>query len=71
MADFYLFPSSLVMHKYIRAVLKKILNYPQLVDKRITSPPYPHPPKVIIFTLRIFYSHSGCTPLALINFYQN
>ena len=36
---------------------KKTANYPYFVDKRLSPPPYPHRPKLIIFTLRNFFIH--------------
>ena len=35
----------------------KKANYPHFVDKRLTPPPYPHCPKLIIFTIRNFFIH--------------
>ena len=50
---------------------KKLANYQHSVDKRlIPPPPYPHWPKLIIFTLRVFLIHISCPPPALIYFYK-
>ena len=45
----------------LREGLKKNkANYPHFVDNRLTPPPpYPHQPKLIIFTLRNFIIHMG------------
>ena len=39
-----------------REGLKKTANHPHFVDKGLTPLPYPHCPKLIIFTLRNFLS---------------
>ena len=41
---------------------KNPANYPHLVDKRLTPPPYPRRPKFIIFILRNFFIHICWTP---------
>ena len=54
-------------------VPKKTVNYLDLVDKRLPPPPYQHRPKLIIFTLRIFYPHLATPPprpLGLIYYYH-
>ena len=51
-------------------VKKNTANYPHFVDKRPTPPPYPHRPKLIIFTLRNFLTHIWGPPLPLSTFIE-